>query len=388
MMDLMQYEVPPAGRMVFPGSWFPDNNEINYFKNDRDESLILNPDEKIENNFEQRIEIHREMASPIFKITNFSAFFEIHGQDKSKNLFGNFYILDLDSINSHFHFLNDQVGEYLSIKKTVNDLKLLVVAKKIATIKKSLNDHNKTSKVVYDILSKLDMFEGKVINLNKYKSLHIENVFLTQIYWNKYIDKTIITKNSGNHPKTTVGPIRNSFLSEKNLKNIPTRKLFISRMNESNRIRQLRKKYDELSLGDLRTFKIFKTNLGSDLRIKILDRFISLSDEKELEDFFAQNGYEIVNPGSYSFEEQLEMFSSATHVAGISGAAFINTIFCKPGTKVIILNTSSRYNFPHYRWPVEAGMKTLCVPEIVEGIKKDFSTKDMIKDIEKRGIRL
>jgi capsular polysaccharide biosynthesis protein len=112
-----------------------------------------------------------------------------------------------------------------------------------------------------------------------------------------------------------------------------------------------------------------------------------LSDEKELEDFFAQNGYEIVNPGSYSFEEQIDMFSSASHVAGITGAGFINTIFCKPGTKVIIINTSNRYNFPHWRWPIAAGMKTLCVPEIIGNDSKDFSTKDIISDMQKRGIR-
>jgi hypothetical protein len=255
----MQYEIPPAGRMVFPGSWFPDNDETNYFKNDRDISLPLNPDEKIDSAFEKSIEIHRELSSPIFKIINFSTFFENYNEDKAKNLSGNFYILDLDSLNSHFHFLNDQIGEYLSIRESVNDLKLLVLAKKIATTKKPLSDHNKTSKIVYDILSKLEIFEGQVINLNEYKSLNIENVFLTQIHFNKYLDKSMVARDSGNHPKTTVGSLRNLFLSEKNLQNVPTRKLFISRMNESNRIRQLRKKYDELSLGDVIPFKIFRS---------------------------------------------------------------------------------------------------------------------------------
>jgi hypothetical protein len=387
-MDIMQYEVQTPGLLIFPEHWFSDNEETNYLKDDSKSLLPLHPDEKIDKTFEESIEIDREMSSPIFKIVNFSAFFKNYNQDEAKNLFGNFYILDLDSINSHFHFINDQIGEYLSIKETINDLKLLVVAKKIATSKKPLGDHNKISKIVYDILAKLDIFEDQVVNLNEYKSLHIQNLFLTQIYFNKYVDRNMVAKDSGNHPKKTVGPLRNLLISEKNLQNIPTRKLFISRMNESNRIRQLRKKYDELSLGDARSFKIFKATLGLDLKIKVSDRFISLSDERELEDFFAQNGYEIVNPGSYSLEEQINMFSSASHVAGITGAAFINTIFCKPGTKVIILNTSNRYNFPHYRWPVEAGMKTLCVPEMIKDGSKDFSTKDMIEDMQKRGIRI
>jgi hypothetical protein len=387
-MELMQFEIPAAGTIVIPDSWFSEDEEDNYFKDEKQKLFPLNPDEKIDTAIEESIEINREKSSPIFKIINFSAFFENYNQNEAKSLSGNFYILDLDSINSYFHFVNDQIGEYLSIKQTITDLKLLVVAKKIATKKKSLKDHNKISKTFYDILSKLEIFEDQVIDLNKYKSFHVENLFLTQIYFNKYISRSMVSKDSGNHPKTTVGPLRNLLVSEKNLQNTPTRKLFISRMNESNKIRQIRKKYDELSSGDLRSFKMFKSSLGSDLKIKILDRFISLPEEKDLENFFAQNGYEIINPGDYSLQDQIEMFGSASHVAGISGAAFINTIFCNPGTKVIILNTSNRYNFPHYRWPVEAGMKTLCVPEIMGDGSKDFSVKEIIDDMDKRGIQV
>jgi hypothetical protein len=387
-MELMQYEIPPAGVTLFADSWFAEDKDTNYLKDEAKKLLPLNPDEKIEPAFEQSIEINREKSSSIFRIVNFSALFESYSQDNDKVLLGNFYILDLDSFNSHFHFINDQIGEYLSIKETIPDLKLLVVAKKIATSKKLLADHNKASKSIYEILGKLDIFEGEVIDLNQYKSLQVENLFLTCIYFNKYVNRSMVSKDSGNHPKTTVGLLRDFFISEKNLQNVSNKKLFISRMSESNKIRQLRKKYDELSLGDQRIFKLFKSGFGNDLKIKILDRFISLSDEKELEDFFSKNGYQIINPGDYSIEDQIDMFSSASHVAGISGAAFINTIFCKPGTKVIILNTSNKYNFPHYRWPVEAGMKTLCVPEIMDVENKDFSTKDIIEDIHNRGIRI
>ena len=387
-MELMQYEIPQSGAMAVSELWLPDDGQINYFENDYKNFLPLNPDEKIKLTFKESVEISREKSSPIFKIYNFLASFESYEKDKGKNLFGNFYILDLDSFNSHFHFLNDQVGEYLAIKETIKDLKLLVVAKKIATNKKNLNDHNKTSKFIYDVLDKLEIFENKVINLNNYKSLSIDNLFATEIHFNKYLNRGMIFSANGNHPKTTVPALRKLFFNEKNITNFSNKKIFISRMNESNRIRQLRKRWDTLAQADQRTFKIFKSGLGNDLKIKILDRFISLSDEEELEKFFVKNGYEIINPGTYTFEEQIKIFFSATHVAGISGAAFINTIFCRPGTKVIILNTSNRYTFPHHRWPSEAGMKTLSVPEIIRKSNKDFSAKDIIDDISNRGIKV
>jgi hypothetical protein len=386
-MDIMQYEIPTFTNM--PSSWF-SNNKINgkVDDNDKKPEPVLNPKEKIILTFKESVTISRKNASPIFKISNLLATFETYKKDETKKLFGNFYILDLDCINSHFHFVNDEIGEYLAIKEVIKDVKLLVVVKEIGTIKKNLKDHGNFSKLVYDILSKLEIFENKIINLNEFKALSIENLFATQNYFNNYVDKNMIFENNGNHPKTTVPALRKLFIDEEALKVPANKKIFISRKQENNKSRQLREIWDSLSVNNERSFKIFKSKIGNDFRIKIIDRFISLSDEEDIEKFFVNNGYEIVSPGDYSFEEQIKIFSSATHVAGLSGAGFINTIFCRPGTKVIILNTSNRYTFPHHRWPSEAGMKTLSVPEIIGKSNKDFSAKDIIEDISKRGIRV
>lgn len=68
----------------------------------------------------------------------------------------------------------------------------------------------------------------------------------------------------------------------------------------------------------------------------------SITNAPEIEDMFVQRNFEIIDPASMSFVEQVNLFQSADCIAGPTGAAFANTIFCKPGTKVIGL--SSRHS--------------------------------------------
>ena len=50
---------------------------------------------------------------------------------------------------------------------------------------------------------------------------------------------------------------------------------------------------------------------------------------------FVRNGFEVVYPEQYTFEEQMYLFNSAKFIAGSSGAAFSNLIFCQENTVVI-----------------------------------------------------
>lgn len=48
-------------------------------------------------------------------------------------------------------------------------------------------------------------------------------------------------------------------------------------------------------------------------------------------------GYKSVDTATMSIKEQVIMFSEAKHIIAASGAALTNIIFCKPGTKVLVL---------------------------------------------------
>lgn len=58
----------------------------------------------------------------------------------------------------------------------------------------------------------------------------------------------------------------------------------------------------------------------------------------QVERIFSSAGYEIVQPQTLSFPEQIRLFSSATHIAGTLGAGMANMIFSRPETEILMLD--------------------------------------------------
>ncbi|OPY68330.1 MAG: hypothetical protein A4E62_02085 [Syntrophorhabdus sp. PtaU1.Bin002] len=56
----------------------------------------------------------------------------------------------------------------------------------------------------------------------------------------------------------------------------------------------------------------------------------------ELERMFFSHGYSVVEPERMTFSQQVKLFSNARAIAGSSGAALANIIFCPPITKICI----------------------------------------------------
>jgi capsular polysaccharide biosynthesis protein len=63
----------------------------------------------------------------------------------------------------------------------------------------------------------------------------------------------------------------------------------------------------------------------------------ALENAAEIERIAAESGLRLVAPEDLTLQEQIGMFASATHIVGIGGAAFANTVFCSPGTKILSL---------------------------------------------------
>ncbi|MCJ2058678.1 glycosyltransferase family 61 protein [Methylobacterium sp. J-048] len=59
----------------------------------------------------------------------------------------------------------------------------------------------------------------------------------------------------------------------------------------------------------------------------------------EVEADFIDHGFKSIDPSGLTFAQQVRLFANATHVAGPVGAAFANTVFCKPGTAIIHLGS-------------------------------------------------
>ncbi|MDH2310400.1 glycosyltransferase family 61 protein [Methylobacterium brachiatum] len=62
-----------------------------------------------------------------------------------------------------------------------------------------------------------------------------------------------------------------------------------------------------------------------------------LVNEAEIADALQPHGFEVIQPETYTFAEQVEIYHSADIVVGSASSALINGLFCRPGAKVIAL---------------------------------------------------
>jgi len=69
--------------------------------------------------------------------------------------------------------------------------------------------------------------------------------------------------------------------------------------------------------------------------------------EEQIEQYFKQNSYTILEPQHLGLKEQISLFSQSKTIASISGTALINAYWCPPQTKIIELNIIPEYKY-HY----------------------------------------
>jgi hypothetical protein len=70
----------------------------------------------------------------------------------------------------------------------------------------------------------------------------------------------------------------------------------------------------------------------------------AILNERAIAEAMLQDGYEIVNVETLTFPAQIALFSSADTIVGGTGAAFTNLLWCRPGTKAVILYPDHEYS--------------------------------------------
>lgn len=78
-------------------------------------------------------------------------------------------------------------------------------------------------------------------------------------------------------------------------------------------------------------------------------RYRVLANEDALIGALASGHFEIYEPELHSFQDQVRTFAAAEAVACLGGAALYNVVFCRPGTRVVTLESSDRFIRPHSR---------------------------------------
>ena len=72
-----------------------------------------------------------------------------------------------------------------------------------------------------------------------------------------------------------------------------------------------------------------------------------LENERELADGLTGLSFQVLQPELLSFDEQVASFANAKIVVCLGGAALYNAVFCRPGTKVITIESSGMFLSPH-----------------------------------------
>lgn len=84
------------------------------------------------------------------------------------------------------------------------------------------------------------------------------------------------------------------------------------------------------------------TNVNCKKKIFISRRNSTLQrryNEEEVERIFKKYDFQVVCPEKHSLSEQIYIFNNSNFIAGATGAAFSNILFCSPGCKVLCINS-------------------------------------------------
>jgi capsular polysaccharide biosynthesis protein len=73
----------------------------------------------------------------------------------------------------------------------------------------------------------------------------------------------------------------------------------------------------------------------------------ALLNEEALVAAFSDRGYSIVEPELLPLEDQIRAFSEAELIVGLGGAAFFNTVFSPPGTRIVSIESSTNFAHDH-----------------------------------------
>ncbi len=339
------------------------------------------------------VSIHNSIAAP----------------DGHINLSGNYFVFP-DSEDFYFHTLRDYIAQFELIKTYIPDLIPIVFcsctldrpnpepspcigSNPVSSPQKFIRSTYKESLVI--------------VNWATVSHVHLENLHFIYLTGPSELDQIIDTYSYDKIVLETGNayPLENYFSEtlrtkfSSHIKNSQLgKKIYVSRLKESKLTWQLSSSWDayysngvlpedmDMVLAVKTIAKALPESL-EELEIRKARAF-SVEDEEKLENYFKSRGYEVISPGDFSVEEQIELFSSSSYIAGAGGSGMTNTLFCNSDTKIILISAGNIFNFGGHGPLARAlGKKCEFFPQMVtvdhendEHIK--FSADQLITEIE------
>lgn len=286
------------------------------------EWIVYNPGDEYPNYDGLEISSHNGVG-PIYYFKNVKI--EQNQNKNFTNLSGKWMIVG----NGYFygHYLQETIGPLLYYKKNIDkNLKILWVDQELVPNPHGHNLENASKEARNMLFSEGDILMSGSEFLN---SNFIIEDFITFFNNIRFIPSLVeIIKNYKfkgltQHNNTEINKLLRSFYggSMKDDPSLP-KKLFLSRKRRSMLIEQFGTGEDPL-------------------------RYAPDWYHNAIEDYFRSIGYEIIEFSGIEVSMQAKYLYNADHVAGIHGTAFLNGIFCKPGTSFVSILSEPKYLYKH-----------------------------------------
>lgn len=109
---------------------------------------------------------------------------------------------------------------------------------------------------------------------------------------------------------------------------------------------------------------------------------VRLINSEVVEELFERYGFEIVYPEDMSMIEQIKLFRGAKYIAGASGAAFTNIIYCHEDAKLIYIFPEKERSIDYPTIANLIGMKCIGLDATIIGNADTLSTVQYLCDLE------
>lgn len=118
----------------------------------------------------------------------------------------------------------------------------------------------------------------------------------------------------------------------------------------------------------------------------------NIVNETELIPPLRERGFEVMDCGKLSFDEQVRLFSEAAYIVGPHGAAFTNMLWSPPGLKVLEIFEPASVRRCYWSMCQTLGHRHACgigQPVAQEGKEANIRipAKDLIRAVENAGVR-
>jgi len=249
--------------------------------------------------------------------------------DSSLSLKGNYFIINAEE-QTYYHFMVDQIGQFLYLKSAIPNLKLLIIEQEPGT---------HSSEYATWCLEKIKAnYEHTSIKLSDYGHIDIENItVISNRLFNFYhlIDNDLKDLLQDNEYLSLVIPhLRHFFLSNISKNDDNRLDIFVSRDGKAEEVNEV---YDKIM------------SSGGPKTLDDLEKTSRYLTEEEYELIKSEfKDFVVLDYRETSFQEQLEAVANAKRLVVFVGASVANAFIVREDCEVFLINTDTAWPLPNY----------------------------------------